>query len=172
MSRRLHCLALLLSFVVGCASAEIRFRSFEDPDEPQWQEAEPPPPAFPQGENLLKFYVSAGTTNQFYVDGNSINPGADGVVRFVLVVKAAGGAMNVSYEGVRCSTLEAKIYATGSNGAWTRSRNAAWRPIENKDINRQHAVLSRDFFCPNMLPIKSAEEGRFALRRGKHPDSQ
>ncbi len=89
-----------------------------------------------------------------------------------MVVKTAGGATNISYEGIRCATSETRLYATGINGAWVNARNSSWKPIENKPINRQHAALSRDYFCPSYLPIRTAEEGRDALRRGKHPNAK
>jgi hypothetical protein len=92
----------------------------------------------------------------------------------VLVVKTSGGATNVSFEGMRCKELTWKHYATGgSDGTWTKSRatRAEWRPIENKPVNRHHAAISRDLFCPIGSPIQTAEEGRNALRLGKHPKS-
>lgn len=167
------CVVLLaLCALPAYAEINFRFRDFEeDPDEPKWQEGEATLPDFPKEEDLLEFYVSAGTANRFYVDGKSINPGADGVVRFALVVKTAGGAANTSFEGIRCGALETRLYAIGSKGAWVPARNSAWKPIENKPINRHHAALSRDYFCPSRVPIQNAEEGRDALRRGKHPNA-
>jgi hypothetical protein len=163
---------LLMIVSVQAAHADFQFRRFEDPDEPKWEEAEATLPAFPKDEDLQEFYVSAGTSNRFFVDGKSINPGTDGVVRFTLVVKTSGGATNITYEGIRCGALETKLYAVGIDGAWARARNRVWTPIENKPINRHHAALSRDYFCPSMAPIQTAEEGRDALRRGRHPDAK
>jgi hypothetical protein len=79
----------------------------------------------------------------------------------------------VTFEGIRCDVREYKLYATGRyDRTWSPLLAGQWRPIQYKDRNRHHAVLSRDFFCPNGLPIRSADEGRDALRRGKHPESQ
>jgi hypothetical protein len=68
-----------------------------------------------------------------------------------------------------------KHYATGNRdgGTWTKSRAARieWRPIENKPVNRHHAALSRDLFCPQGNAINTADEGRNALRLGVHPNS-
>lgn len=142
----------------------------DDPDEPVWTEEVAAPPAFPKDADLIQFYVSAGTPNRFFVDGATLSVGKDGVVRYVLVIRTSGGATNVSFEGIRCKTGEYKIYATGrSDGTWAPARLAEWRPIENKPINRYHAALSRELFCPISTPISSAEEGRDALRRGRHP---
>jgi hypothetical protein len=124
----------------------------------------------PKDADLIEIQVSVTTTNRFFVDGATLKPGKDGVVRYVLVVKTSGGATNVTYEGIRCKTSEYRLYASGrADGSWALARLTAWRPIENKTINRQHAALNRDFFCPAGAPIASPEEGRDALRRGKHP---
>jgi hypothetical protein len=161
----------ILLLAVGLAQAEIRFRTWEeDPDAPKWEEAEAVIPEFPKEENLLEFYVGPVTTNRFFIDGATINPGKDGVVRYTLVVRTSGGATNISFEGMRCDTRQLRIYASGrSDGTWTKARISEWKPIENKPINRHHAALSRDYFCPAGAPIYTLEEGRDALKAGKHP---
>jgi hypothetical protein len=152
-------------------SAPPRFNNnFEE--EAPWQEAETELPAFPQDANLIEFYVSAVATNTYLIDGSTLAVGADGVIRYALVVKAAGGAKNISLEGIHCKERTWKTYATGrSDGTWTKARLSEWRPIENKPVNRHHASLSRDYFCPNGTAIATAAEGRDALKRGKHPDA-
>lgn len=144
-----------------------------DDDDKQWLEGEVTLPAYPQDADLLEFYVSAATANRFFVDGKSLSIGSDGVVRFSLVVLTSGGATNVSYEGLRCESREVKLYATGrADRTWSASQLAVWKRIENKSVNRHHAALSRDYFCPRGPRILSADEGRNALRRGKHPDAE
>ena len=144
-------------------------------EEKSWQELEVEPPAFPKEENLREFYVSPVATNKYFIDASTLAVGTDGVLRYVLVVKTSGGATNVSFEGIRCPERTWKHYATGRSDAatWTTSRAARndWRPIEDKPVNRHHAALSRDLFCPSGSAIKSADEGRNALRLGKHPDA-
>ncbi|MCF8149419.1 MAG: CNP1-like family protein [Burkholderiaceae bacterium] len=131
-------------------------------------------PAYPRPENLREFYVSAVASNKFYVDASTLSVGNDGVVRYVLVVKTSGGATNVTFEGIHCDQHTWKIYATGhSDGTWKRSRALRndWRPIENKPVNRHHSVLRHELFCPMGIPIKNPDEGRNALRLGKHPEA-
>jgi len=166
IARRLGALVLVLAATGSCAAVE-------DADEKPWEESETVLPAFPQDADLLQFYVSAATSNQFFIDGKSLNPGSDGVVRYVVVIKTGGGATNVFYEGIRCHAREYKLYATGHyDRTWGPLLAGDWRPIVYKDRNRHHTVLSRDFFCPNGVPIQSAEEGRDALRRGRHPNAK
>jgi hypothetical protein len=170
--------AFLLAGVVGSAAAQAtgssRFNNnYEEPE--AWQEQlEIEPPAFPKQENLREFYVSEVATNKYMIDASTLAVGSDGVVRYVLVVLTSGGATNVSFEGIHCKELSWKHYATGRNdGIWTKSRatRSEWRPIENKPVNRHHAALSRNLFCPKGDAISTADEGRNALRLGKHPGS-
>lgn len=147
-------------------------RNLDDPDAPRWEEEAVVLPGFPDENNLREFQVSAVTANRFFIDAASLGVGKDGVVRYTLVVHTAGGATNTSFEGIRCDTRELKIYATGrSDATWSPARGAKWRPIENKQVNRQHAALAREFFCPGGAHIRTAAEGLEALRLGKHPDA-
>lgn len=175
-----HWPACLLAGVMTFASAQwgdspygVAPNTFDDKNDP-WQERETEPPAFPRQENLLEFYVSAVTTNTYFIDASTLAVGADGVVRYVLVVRTSGGATNISFEGIHCQERRWKLYATGrGDGRWTKSRatRIEWKLIENTPVNRYHAALSRDLFCPNGVGINSADEGRHALRLGKHPNS-
>lgn len=156
--------------LAGGMLAEANARDGDDPDAPQWAEAEIELPAFPQEANLREFYVSEMTAHKFAVDATTLSVGKDGVVRYVLVVRTSGGAVNTSFEGIRCESGELKIYASGrQDGQWARARRSEWRRIENKPVNRHHAALARELFCPNGIPIRTPAEGREALRLGKHP---
>lgn len=175
--------AFVLAGVVGSAAAQApsifgpgrsgQTTNFEE-DEPWQEQRDVDPPAFPRPENLREFYVSAVATNKYFIDASTLAVGTDGVVRYVLVVKTAGGATNVSFEGINCKERSWRHYAAGhGDGTWMPSRaiRNEWRPIENKPVNRHHAALSRDFFCPVGTAIRTADEGRNALRLGKHPDA-
>jgi hypothetical protein len=166
---------VLMLSLIGAAHAGGEGRSsyageFEA-DKP-WQEAETELPAAPLATNLKEIYVSAVATNNYFIDAATLTVGADRVVRYVLVVETSGGARNVSFEGMHCETGKWKLYATGhKDGTWSRARISEWREIENKPVNRHHAALSRDYFCPNGGPIRDAAEGRRALKLGKHPEA-
>jgi hypothetical protein len=128
-------------------------------------------PAAPRQANLLPFFVSSASEFRFFVDGASISPGKDGVVRYTLIVRSPLGAETVSYEGIRCATGEVKSYAYGrADGSWT-VRPGAWRRFEARGVQRWHDALWREYFCPRELPIRTAAEGVYALKRGGHPDS-
>lgn len=168
--------AFVVAVIAAGAAAQSPLQPKDNPgfeEEAPWQElTEVEPPAFPRQENLREYYVGPTTTNNYFIDGSTLSVGSDGIVRYVLVVRTSGGATNVSFEGINCGELTWKHYATGrSDGTWVKSRAARidWRPIENKPVNRHHASLSRDYFCPGRSAINTADEGRNALRMGKHP---
>lgn len=168
MSRRLAAIAAFLMALVGGPAGAVP----GDAEEKQWLEGEVTLPAFPQDADLIEFNVSAATANRFFIDGKTLSVGSDGVVRYALIVTTAGGATNVSYEGIRCRAREIKLYATGrSDRTWSHSRVAEWRRIENNLVNRHHATLLREYFCPHGVGIRNAAEGRDALRRGGHPQA-
>ena len=60
-------------------------------------------PEYPKPENYLQLQVSATTSFDFFVDAKSVSVGSDGVVRYSLIAKSPGGALNTSFEGIRCS---------------------------------------------------------------------
>lgn len=141
-----------------------------EPEDARESEEEALPPPFPKDADLIEFHVSAATTNHYFIDGATLSPGADGIVRYVMVIRTDGGATNVSFEGLRCATREYRVFASGrADGSWGPAKISSWRAIESKTVNRHHAALYLELFCPLALPIADAAEGRRALRLGKHP---
>ncbi|RTL26438.1 MAG: hypothetical protein EKK49_18420 [Rhodocyclaceae bacterium] len=134
--------------LVGCASGG-RTYLFEGETKSAWKEVEPALPAFPERANLIPLDLGSESTSLSFIDEKSLTLAEDGVVRFTLIVRAAGGAQNVSFEGVRCETAERKLYAIGRNDReWIRPRASDWQRISDNGFNRQHALLATDFFCP------------------------
>jgi hypothetical protein len=139
-------------------------------EEKKWVEQEANPPDYPKEQSLIEFNAGAATRNRHYIDGATLSVGKDGVIRYVIVVRTAGGAINVNFEGIRCSSRERKLYAFGrSDSTWATSRTQSWQPIRQDSYQ---AILSREYFCPGRLAILKAEEGVDALRRGGHPEAK
>jgi len=139
--------------------------NFEE-DRP-WEEQKAVLPPYPKSENLIKVYVSAATSFEFFVDAAAVSVGQDGVVRYTLIARSPSGAMNVSYEGIRCKTRERKLYALGrGDNTWSQARNSQWASIIGTRANRQQATLADDFFCKFGGTARSSEEAVRALRRG------
>lgn len=160
-------LLLLLSLLTAQAayaeSAEFE-QDFEQ-DKP-WTEVAAQLPAYPKAENLLPFTVSSATRNQHFVDAASISVGADQVVRYTVVIEAAGGAKNVSFEGLRCESGERRLYAYGHpDGSWSKARNAGWEGIKFRSLLSYQKALYEDYFCPGGLPVKDEQEAVRNLRK-------
>jgi hypothetical protein len=159
---------------VGTARAQIpQYDRDADKDFKPWTELELKLPAPPKQANLIPFDVGAATPHRFYIDAASLTVGDDGVVRYTLVVKAAGGATNVSYEGIRCETREQKHYAVGhSDGRWIPARSTEWRRVEYKDLNPHHRVLYVEFLCPvRHVRMMTAKQIVAALKRASADSS-
>jgi CNP1-like family len=172
-SQALPCI-FLAALLGACSSAPANAPPGIDDDgifaKRRWNELKPNLPSYPREQDLLPFEVGGASANRFYIDSASISPGEDGVIRYTLVVKSPQGATNVSFEGMRCTTRELKRYAFGrGDGTWAKSRDEAWRPIVYQDSNPHHAVLYRDFFCPDLVPVRSQREAVDALKSGGHP---
>jgi hypothetical protein len=139
---------------------------FDDGRKP-WKEIEARIPSYPRSGDWVPFSAGGASPHRFYLDARSLSVGDDGVVRYTLVVKAAGGATNVTFEGIRCELREQKVYAVGQpDGNWARARNPQWRRIVPQDINGHHYVLYSEFLCAGGRPVASVREMLQLLRSG------
>lgn len=163
LSRLLAVGSLLLAS--HAAFAQSNFEEDFDDENKAWEEIAVQMPAAPKQENLIEFYVSPTATQKFQLDAKSLAIGSDGVVRYTLVATSRGGAKNISYEGIRCETFEHKLYAFGrDDGSWSRSRRDQWEGIVRSRANNQHAVLSRDYFCSNLMIVGTEKDMLQRLR--------
>jgi CNP1-like family len=161
--------------LLGLACAALAACGSPAPEKSDWErdnetrllapEETPAPPAYPVQSQLVRFFTLERSDFHFFVDASSISIGRDGVVRYVLVARSPDGADNVTFEGMRCSTPELKIYAVGREGGWA-GKPGAWRGFEAGRTQPWHRVLYRDFFCPGRAPISSPERAAAVLRRG------
>ncbi len=145
--------ALACSLLAACAGALAQSfdEDFDDEAKP-WQEVAVQLPPTPQDQNLAEFYLSPNATMKAYVDTASVSIGTDKVVRYTVVTRTEGGALNVMYEGMRCETWEKKTYAFGHpDGKWSRSRRDKWQPIRDIGANRIDGALFRDYFCDGKM---------------------
>lgn len=161
---------VLLCFLPAVASADQRGFEDEFDGEKSWVELQTQLPAYPRPENLLIFDVGPTSKHHYSVDALSITVGQDNVVRYSLVVKSSAGAVNVSYEGIRCDTRERKLYAFGrSDNTWSKARVSKWESLENVAQHYPQRELARYFFCPDRGIVKNPEEAIQALKVGGHP---
>jgi len=158
----------LISTLVACAQTP----DFKDHsgDRDRRGEMQTPLPQYPEPENYLPFEVSVLTPFYFYVDAKSLSVGADGVVRYTVIAKSSDGALNISFEGMRCAEREFRIYAFGRvDKTWSEARNSKWEAIRSGPRNAQRAALYNDYFCPVGGDIATAEDGVRALKSGGKP---
>jgi len=163
-----------LAVVAACAAFAAASREswelweveFDDAKKP-WKEVESRLPPYPRTEDLVLFEGGGASQHRFYIDAKSLSKGEDGVVRYTLLVRTAGGATNVTFEGMRCETREQKYYALGrANGNWVRARISQWRRLEPQSINRHHDVLYADVFCIGKMPVATTREVLQRLKFG------
>ena len=183
-------LLLLCFLTLAACAAQKALKGFDsdfDGDK-SWAELQVQLPAYPKAENLLPFDAGPASNNLHYIDAPSIVVGEDFIVRYTLVIKSPEGAMNISYEGMRCATdgvresarmkililkfqvTEKRRYAIGRDDrTWVRARVSKWEEVE--DISQHYAqrALSRYFFCPANGIVRNEEEAIQALKRGSHP---
>jgi hypothetical protein len=115
------------------------------------------PPYPPQGERL-EFSLGPASEFRFFIDASSLSV-ADGLVRYVLIARSPAGVENVTYEGMRCSSGEVRLYALGRDGGW-RGAPGAWRsPLA------WHRELHREYFCSVKYPVRNRADALAALRR-------
>ena len=173
MRRRLRpAAACALAFAVSaCASRNVEPTGFEadyESDTKAWREVVAQIPAYPDPKNLVRVPTGTATSHQFFVDAPSLALGEDGVMRYTVVTRTAGGATNVTFEGIRCETRERKVYALGrTDGSWVRSRNAEWQRISLRDLTPYTHTLYHQFFCNERTrptPVRIALD---ALRQGR-----
>ena len=171
---RTRSLALIVAAALGAGAAHAQWKLFEsdfDENQKEWKEIEAKLPAYPKDSDLLTFSAGGASPHRFFIDAKSLSIGEDGVIRYTLVVKTAGGATNVSFEGIRCEERQQKLYALGHPGSnWTRARNPQWRRIEYQEVNRHHGVLYADFLCEgagnNRAPVKNVAAAVQRLQYG------
>ncbi len=157
---------LLLLLLPVMVHAEWGQFDMEFENEKPWVELSTQLPPYPKAENLIPFNVSSATRNRFFIDAASISAGDDKVVRYTVVIEAAGGAQNVSFEGIRCDSGERRIYAYGHpDSTWSKARNAEWAPIEFRSLLSYQKALYEDHFCRNGLRVKDAAQAVDSLRR-------
>lgn len=162
------CFLCGLALLTSCAKPPIK-DEFES-DKP-WIEQMAQLPLYPDERDLLAFDAGSATDNRYLVDATSIKIGEDGVIRFTLVIKSSAGAMNVTYEGIRCATDERKLYALGRNDkSWAQPRVSEWQKITLVRQFYAQRELAKNIFCPHRQIVSNSDDAIQALKAGVHRD--
>jgi hypothetical protein len=128
---------------------------------PQFEERAPvselevPPPTYPVASAMTRYPID-NFRQTVFIDPGTILISGDDIVRFVLVLRSPSGAETVSFEGIRCNSMEQKVYALGrqtaTGGTWVAARTSQWKPIGTRGTDPLRAELSREVFCNGALP--------------------
>jgi len=141
------------------------------PDNPDWvEDKEPPPPAFSR-DKLVPVEMPSYVTLKVGVDPQTLSVGADGVVRYVMVMRNSSGSVNAVYEGIRCVSDEVKTYArAGNSGQWTLVEQPQWKPVNDNMPSRHAWAFARQGGCEARLStskdaiIKALQQGKKSTR--------
>ncbi len=154
--------------LTACASKEFRD---EFDTEKNWFEQLSQLPDYPDEKNLIEFDAGPMTNYQHAIDRESIKIGRDGVIRFTLVTRSPDGAKNISYEGIRCTTNERKLYAIGrADRTWAEPGLSRWQHLDYIRQFYAQRELSKNLFCPYKQIVSNRQEAIRALKAGTHPD--
>ena len=131
---------------------------------PEWKETDaPPPPAF-DVKRLLPIEMPPYMNLKFGVDPETLAVTGDGVVRYVVAATSSSGAVNAFYEGIRCSTDEAKTYARYTGGAWHAVEAPEWKRFA--DMNSRYVQeLAKQGLCRGHAPRVSVRDMVRELKR-------
>ena len=145
--------------VSSCALAQTNSGQGGTPaDMADWVEgAVPPAPAFAK-DALLPLAMPPHVSLKVGIDPQSIAVGADGVVRYVVVMTNTSGSINAAYEGIRCTADEVKTYARwSSSGTWSLASNPQWKAVNDNMPSKHAHAFARQGGCINRLAPSPSE---------------
>lgn len=166
---------LLLLGTLPCAYAYDPLAKEEQNDyvaAEEWQETNVQIPTAFAPDDLQTFTVKGNQDRFTYaIERASLQAGEDGVVRFLLVIRSAQGAVNSSFEGLRCGHRQSKVYAYGSGSGLTPLKGSDWQEIP-KASNGYQAILYEDLLCNLTTGRPNPPEEVFqAMRSDRQVDS-
>lgn len=144
---------------LACSLALIACGAFGQlaPLDPDWREAEAPPPPALKTERLIELEMPRSTL-RYGIDPASVSVGADGVVRYVVVARSAG-AVNGIYEGIHCKTAQVKVYARHNpDSGWVKTQDAQWKSLHEVANTRHSLLIARTGACQGQAPNRSAQQ--------------
>ena len=140
--------------------------SLGEPD--TWKEQPAQLPPYPDGKHYIEVPVDRVSANlRMFVDEPALNVGADGVVRYTLMLRSSSGTENVFYEGIRCSTQEWRSYAYGSSaGKWQALDETPWQFLRNLGVQSYRLELYRYYLCNPKVGPRSRDDMLRRMRYG------
>lgn len=145
-------LACGLAVAAGAAFGQLA------PLDPDWREAEAPPPPVLKTERLIELEMPRSTL-RYGVDPASVSLGADGVVRYVVIASSSSGTVNAMYEGIHCKTSQVKVYARHNpDSGWVKAQDPQWKSLHETQHSRHSLLIARTGACLGQAPNRSAQQ--------------
>ena len=146
----------LLALVLTCCAATSHAQL--NPPDPDWKEMQVAPPPPLRTEGLIPIDVP-GSSLRFGVDPASISIGDDRIVRYVVVATSSRGAVNASYEGIRCDAGQVRLYARHDpQRGWVPVVDGEWRSVHETKYSRHSLIIARDGVCVGAGPNQSTRQ--------------
>lgn len=136
--------------------------------DPDWKENDVKAlPAFDLSR-LVEIDMGRNFALVYAIDPATLDIGSDGILRYVMVARSKSGAINAFYEGLRCETAEARVYARHNpSSGWQTSSDSKWQPLR-ETAGMLHALrLARQGGCDGSGPPRSADAVVRQLKNGR-----
>jgi len=116
--------------------------------EPEWQEGEVSIPDSFNDQDLQTFSLDQPDERFTYaIERASLKTGDDFVTRYVLVIRSRQGAVNSSYEGMRCGYRLFRVYAYGNADKLTPMPAGDWQTVPKGSSADYRTKLYDDLLC-------------------------
>lgn len=140
---------------------------YDDSKDVPWKEGGTALPPLPADENLVEVPLTGLPENlTAYTELSSIALSErDEVTRYWLIIKGKDSGYNATYEGLRCTTFEYKVYAYGNRQSQQPVKpmpNAVWRSV-SADVSKYRRDLVKSIFCAGESP-KDMRQIRASIR--------
>ncbi len=127
--------------------------------DPDWKELKVPPPAKFNVERMVPIEMPRYVSVKVGVDPDSLNIGADGIVRYVMIALSSSGNVNAMYEGIWCLKGEVKTYARlNSDGKWDPVDDAQWSPLNGNQRSMHALAFARQAVCDGRAAAASTPQ--------------
>lgn len=131
---------------------EDEFRE-NDVEDYVWKEDGSTVPDYPKESDLVEVSGSPAYKNyQYLIDVETLQVGADGVIRYSVIIRSPSGADNSFYEGIRCTSGEMKTYAYGITDMDDKKKfisksDPRWRLASSSSVTGYGPIFIANYLC-------------------------
>lgn len=127
----------------------------------------PAPPAF-NLQQLIFLPSNSNSSLRVGVDPATLVIGKDDIVRYVVVAISEAGNTTAQYEGIRCRSAEAKVYARyNADSLWSLVKEPQWRSLFDVSPSTHTFKLARGGVCASASANTSVARMVEALKGGE-----